>query len=251
MPNTVLINEWLWVLTLALMPVAGNFTGGLLAEYFTISPRTLSLALHLAAGIVLAVVSVELIPEALANGPAWMMVLAFAGGGVFFIVIDSVINIAAKRTGRDEADAGPWAIFFGVAVDLFSDGVMIGAGSTVTFSLGLLLAMGQVPADVPEGFATIASFRRRGVPRRARLLLCAAFAIPILFGATIGFWVVRGQSDEVKFALLAFTAGVLLTVTVEEILPEAHETSAESRWATSCLIVGFSIFTLLTSYLGS
>lgn len=241
------MKEWLWALAMASMPALGNFAGGALAELVPLSRRVLSLALHLAAGIVLAVVAVELMPEALAGGAPWAMVLAFVAGGAFFIAVDTAIEIAAKRTGRDSG-AGPWAIYFGVAVDLFSDGVMIGAGSTISTSLGLLLALGQVPADVPEGFATIASFRDQGLSRRSRLWLAASFALPILVGATVGYWAVRGQPEAIKLALLAFTAGVLLTVTIEEIVPEAHQ-GKDSRLATSFLIGGFALFALLSSYL--
>jgi ZIP family zinc transporter len=152
-------------------------------------------------------------------------------------------NVSTK-SGQTAA----WAIFFGVAVDLFSDGVMIGAGSTISFGLGVLLALGQVPADVPEGFATIATFRRQGVGRKRRLLLAAAFIVPILLGATVGYWGVRGQLEVVKLALLAFTAGVLLTVVIEEMVPQAHR-EADSRLAALLLVGGFALFALLSSYL--
>ena len=57
------MHEFFWVLAYASMPALGNFGGGLLAEFFRISPRLLSLALHLAAGIIIAVVSIELMPH--------------------------------------------------------------------------------------------------------------------------------------------------------------------------------------------
>ena len=176
------MSGWLNALLLAMMPALGNFAGGVLAEFVPVSRRTLSFALHTAAGIIFAVVAVELIPTAMSGGTPWVMILAFVGGGLFFLAVDAGIEVAAKRTGRGAEGTGPWAIFFGVAVDLFSDGVMIGAGSTLTFSLGLLLALGQVPADIPEGFATIATFRNQGVSRRTRILLAAAFAVPVLLG---------------------------------------------------------------------
>ena len=58
--------ELLVVLGLATIPAAANLAGGLLAEVRPVSDRTLSLALHGAAGIVLAVVAIELMPEVLA-----------------------------------------------------------------------------------------------------------------------------------------------------------------------------------------
>lgn len=237
-------------IVLAMLPALGNFAGGVLGEFLPVSQRTLSFALHTAAGIIFAVVAVELIPTAMSGGAPWVMIVAFVGGGLFFLAVDAGIEVAAKRTGRGSEGTGPWAIFFGVAVDLFSDGVMIGAGSTLTFSLGLLLALGQVPADIPEGFATIASFRKQGISRRTRLLLAAAFSVPVLLGATVGYWVVQGQPEGVKLGLLAFTAGVLLTVTVEEMIPEAH-VGPDGRWATLGLIGGFALFAYLSSYLGA
>jgi zinc transporter, ZIP family len=242
------MSEYLIALALTAIPAFSNFAGGLLAEAIRVSQRTLSFALHAAAGIVLAVVAVELLPEAFAVGPAWLMVLAFVAGGGFFIAVDGGIDRLQDRFGG-AGEGSPWGIFFGVAVDLFSDGVMIGAGSTITFALGLLLALGQAPADVPEGFATIAAFKRQGVARRTRLLLAASFFGAIFLGATVGFWAVRGQSAVVKLALLAFTAGILTTVVVEEIVPEAHR-GEEARSATVAFVGGFALFALLSAYLG-
>jgi ZIP family zinc transporter len=104
-----------------------------------------------------------------------------------------------------------------------------------------------VPADIPEGFATIATFKNKGVPRAKRILLSASFALPILIGTTLGYFAVRDQPDWVKLGLLAFTAGILLTVAVEEIVVEAHE-EEDSRWASLFLVGGFALFALLASY---
>ena len=243
------MDDYLKALAFAVMPILGNLVGGLLAELIQVSQRSLSLALHGAAGVVLGVVGVELMPEALAAESPWVVIIAFLAGGVFFVVIDQVIALVRSRSGAEESSAGPWVIFFGVAVDLFSDGVMIGTGTSVGLALGLLLALGQVPADIPEGFATMATFKRQGFTRRIRLLLTAALAVPILAGATIGYWAVQGQPELVKLSLLAFTAGILTTVVVEEIVPQAHQ-DGESRLAALILVGGFALFALLSAYVG-
>ncbi|GGC14302.1 MULTISPECIES: hypothetical protein [Cellulomonadaceae] len=126
---------WL-VLGLAALPALGNFAGGALAEFFRVSDRTLSLALHLAAGIVLAVVGLELMPEALAGSPAWVPMLAFVAGGAAFIGLDRVAVFVQARLGRPDEDATgsrtrAVGIFSGVSMDLFSDGVMIGTGAVI------------------------------------------------------------------------------------------------------------------------
>ena len=245
------MNDFLRVLLFAALPALGNLAGGFLSEMVNVSQRTLSLALHAAAGIVLAVVGIELMPAALEASQPWIVILAFVAGGVFFILMDRTIELVHARGPRGaEGNAGPWAIYFGVAVDLFSDGVMIGTGSTIGLGLGLLLALGQVPADIPEGFATIATFKRKGIPRAKRMTLAASLAVPIFLGATIGYWLVRGQPEIVKLALLAFTAGILLTVVVEEIIPESHQ-EEESRLAALLLTGGFALFALISVYFES
>ncbi len=245
------MDGYLAVLAFAALPALGNLAGGVLAEVLRPSPRLLGLALHAAAGIVLAVVAVELMPQALQADPPWPIVLSFGLGGAFFVAVDKGIELLRARLGS-RGDTGPWVIWFGVAVDLFSDGVMIGTGSTVALGLGLLLALGQVPADVPEGFATISNLRAAGVRLTTRLLLSAAFAVPIFLGATVGYWGMRGQPELYKLMLLTFTAGVLTTLVVEELVPEAHEEAGgvenEPRLAALVFIGGFALFALISAY---
>lgn len=243
------MSPYLAALCLALIPAAGNFLGGLLSEMLPDSRRGLSLALHAAAGMVIAVVAIEVTPRAMQIGPMWAMIAAFIGGGLFFILADSLLDVARRRTGRSSQNGGgPWLIYFAVAVDLFSDGVMVGAGATIGLSLALLLALGQVAADIPEGFATMATLRRDGISLVKRILLGLAFALPVLIGATVGYFAVRGHAEVFKVGLLVFTAGVLITVTVEEMMPEAHEIK-DSRWATLCFVLGFASFWFLTAAL--
>lgn len=248
------MSRFIVALGFAALPALGNFLGGLLSEVAHVSERTLSFALHLAAGVVLAVVGLELFGRGLESAaPAWMLVMALIGGGLFAVFLDLLLAHIRYRFGGGAEETGPWMIYAGVAADLFSDGVMIGAGAAVATSLALLLALGQIVGDLPEGFATLANFRRFGVPRARRLLIGASFALPILAGCTIGYWAVRGRPEVYQFTLLAFTAGILLTVAIEEMVTQAHALRSpgkESAWESLGLVAGFGLFALLSAYLG-
>ena len=244
------MGDYVIVLGLAALPAAGNFAGALLSETLNVSGRMLSLALHLAAGIVLAVVGLELMPEALAGSPAWVPILAFVAGGAFFMLLDRTLGFVQARLSLGEKASGPLGIFSGVSLDLFSDGVMIGTGTVVNPALGLLLATGQVPADVPEGFAAMASLRRAGLSRSRRLLLAAGFTIPILVGATLGYFALRDAPEIVTLSVLAMTGGALATVVVEEMIPEAHE-GETSRLGTIFFTAGFAISAAISVYVGA
>ena len=244
------MSEFWIVIGLALLPAVANFGGGLAAEVVQVSDRALSLALHLAAGVVLAVVGLELMPEAMRASAPWVPLLAFVVGGVVFIALDRAIGFVHGRLGgKDDNQASALSIFGGVSIDLFSDGVMIGTGTVVNPALGLLLALGQMPADAPEGFAAIATLRNAGIARRRRILLSAGFAIPILAGATLGFFALRHAPEILTLSLLALTAGALVSVVVEEMVSEAHEGDT-SQLGPIFLTAGFALFGAISVYLG-
>ena len=76
------MSDYLYVLTLALLPAFGNF-GRHCRGSRSGNTADASRALHVAAGIIVAVVAVELLPEALAGAAPWLVVLGFCAGGAF------------------------------------------------------------------------------------------------------------------------------------------------------------------------
>ena len=234
------------VIGLALLPALGNLSGGLLAEWLRPSRHALNLALHAATGVILAVVAVEVMPTALQETPAWLLALTFlAGGGAYLIVEEGI-----ERWQQDKdtaAGAGAWMVYVAIAADLVGDGLLIGAATAVTSQLGLALALGQVLADIPEGFAVAANFRDRGLGRAKRLLISVSFVVPVVGASVLAYLVLRGQGQTIKMAALVFVAGLYTLAAVEDMMAEAHESAEDSRWSAISFLVGFSLF-LVVSY---
>jgi ZIP family zinc transporter len=243
------VNSYWMVLGLALLPAAGNFAGGMLAEYFETSKARLNKALHAAAGIVIAIVSVELMPEALEKVSALAIATAFGLGGVTYVLINQVVSKLQGASDEKGASStqGMWMVYIAVSVDLASDGLMIGTGSAVSPALALTLALGQVLADFPEGYATIANMKDKGVPRSRRILLAASFAIPVLATASIAYFVLRNQSEVWQVGSLAFTAGLLTLAAIEDMVSEAHESVEDTSWSLLAFTGGFVLFVLVSA----
>jgi len=240
-----MLGELLTVVALALLPASGNFAGGLVAEWARPSRKALNHALHGAAGVMLAVIAVEVMPQALRGAQAWALALAFmAGGGIYLLVKARVESWQkAKEAG---AGAGAWMIYVGVTADLLGDGLLIGAGSAVSRELGIALAIGQVLADIPEGFAVIANFRDKGVSRAKRLLLSASFVLPVVAAAVVAYLVLRGQSEPVKMVVLVAVAGLYTLAAVEDMLREAHESAEDGRGSAVAFLAGFALFLMVS-----
>ena len=191
------------VIGLAILPALGNFAGGVLAEFTTVPKNRLNNVLHGAAGIVVAVVAIEIMPEALAKTSAWVIALGFGLGGAGYIAIEGFVEkLQGSRSEQGGSNLGMWMIYVAVSVDLFSDGLLIGTGSAISFSMALVLALGQVLADGPEGYATIANMKGKGIPRAKRMLLSASFVIPIVGAAILSYYLLRGQSDALQMGML-------------------------------------------------
>lgn len=242
------MSGYLNVLLIALLPLLGNFSGAVLAESMRVPPWAIGAALHAAAGIAIAVVSVDLMPRVLQVLPMWLTVLAFVGGALFSILIARGVQRLRRMTGGG-ASHGAWMVFMAVGADLFSDGMMTGAGSAVSRNLGLLLALSQTVANMPGGFAAAANLRDEGIDRRRRLLMSGAMLVPVFAGASAGFWLLRGAGELLENAALAFIVGVLLLATVEDMVPQADEPEAVRWITTTAFTAGFAFFALLSSYL--
>ncbi|MEJ7931460.1 peptidoglycan-binding protein [Ramlibacter sp. AN1015] len=242
------MDPWL-VLGLALLPAIGNFGGGMLAEFFPTNNRIVSIALHGAAGIVIAVVSTELMPEALEQLSPWLVAAAFGAGGVSYVAISGAVDrlqASAKPKGG-ASSSGMWMIYIAVSMDLASDGLMIGSGSAVSASMALVLAMGQVLADIPEGYATIANMKENEVPRSRRILLSASFVIPVVGMAMVSYFLLRDVADAWKMGALAFVAGLLSLAAVEDMISEAHESGEDTKWSMLAFTSGFVLFVLVSA----
>lgn len=236
------------VLLLSLLPGAGNFAGGMAAEFWKTSPRLLNWALHAASGIVLAIVAVELIPEAMGTLAGWWIATAFAAGGAVYMFVESTIERLQQRVGGgNESRTTMWMIYVAVAIDLTSDGLMIGTGSAVSSSLALVLAAGQVLADVPEGYATVANMRDKDVPRQRRILLSASFFVYVVGAALLSYFLLRNAPEAVKMAALVFVAGLLTVAAVEDMLEEAHDAREDNRRSILAFVGGFALFTLVSA----
>ncbi|QOY93506.1 hypothetical protein IM543_18400 [Massilia sp. UMI-21] len=239
----------IWQLAgLALLPVGGMLLGSLAAEWWRLSRNAIGALLHAAAGVASAVVSVELMPRILQDIAPWQLALAFVLGAAASVAMVKGVRRAVHTLELGET--GPWKVYLAVAVDLIGDGLMVGIGSAVAGGLGLMLALSQVIANIPGGFVALANLRDKGVSRPVRLAAAASLSLPVLIGAGLGFWLLRGQQVQLQNAALAFVVGMLLLATIEDLVPEADAPETRRLVTTAAFAAGFVFFALISLYLG-
>jgi ZIP family zinc transporter len=242
------MREIFTLIGLALLPAAGMVCGALAAEQWRLSHHAVGAVLHAAAGVAVAVVSVELMPRILEDISPWQLVAGFALGAAASVAMVKGVNHAVHSFKL--GGTGPWKVYLAVAVDLMGDGLMIGIGSAVSSGLGLMLGLSQVVANMPGGFVALANLRDKGMSRRVRLGAMASLFVPVFVGAGLGYWLLRDQSVVLQNTALSLVVGMLLLATIEDLVPEADEPKTRRSITTAAFSIGFAFFTLIALYLG-
>jgi ZIP family zinc transporter len=230
----------------ALVPVAALVAGGAVAAFRPPSPSWRSAIQHFAAGVVFAVVAVELLPDLRKRHDPWEIALSF-GLGV------AVMLGLRRLTGEGEAGGGEeggwsWGMLFAVGVDLLIDGLLLGVGFAAGAREGVLLALALAGECLSLGLAVAATLGRdRATPRWKVVAAPAGLALVFAAAAACGVTLLAGVSGHALTWVLAFGCAALLYLVTEELLVEAHEVP-ETSWATAAFFGGFLIFLVLGMY---
>ena len=126
-------------------------------------------------------------------------------------------------------------------------GVLAG-NDTVTMAGAFALAIGIAIQNCPEGAIISMPLRGAGISRGKAFLWGAASSIvePIAGGVTL---LLASQIQPLLPNLLAFAAGAMIYVVVEELIPEANE-GEHSNVGTIACAVGFVLMMVLDVALG-
>lgn len=135
----------------------------------------------------------------------------------------------------------------GLAIGVAFGAVAAGYDSA-TLAGAIALAVGIGIQNCPEGTAVAVPLRREGLSRAKAWWYGQLSAVVEPFAAVIGAVAVTMMQPMLPYAL-AFAAGAMIFVTVEEVIPESHS-GGHGDAATLGTIVGFAVMMTLDVALG-
>ncbi|MEG1366976.1 MAG: ZIP family metal transporter [Oscillospiraceae bacterium] len=136
----------------------------------------------------------------------------------------------------------------GMAVGLACALAAGGASASVTTASALALAMGIGLQNFPEGAAISLPLRKEGLSRGKSFFYGSASGIVEPIGGIIAV-IVAGTVTPLMPWLLAFAAGAMIYVVVEELIPEAH-LGEHSNVGTLGVMLGFLVMMVMDVALG-
>jgi ZIP family zinc transporter len=201
--------------------------------------------------------------EQTATAPAWVpATVGFLLGGAFLWAVDKTLPHLHLGLATDEAEGIPtsWqrSILLVLAITMhnFPEGLAVGvAFGAVAADLpaaalagAIALALGIGLQNFPEGMAVSVPLRREGVSRWKAFLLGQASGIVEPIAGVLGAAAVLLMRPILPYAL-AFAAGAMIYVVVEELIPESQMESITDV-ATIGAMLGFALMMTLDVALG-
>lgn len=136
----------------------------------------------------------------------------------------------------------------GLAVGVGFAGAAGGLEGGGSIEAAIALALGIGIQNIPEGLAVAMPLRREGVSRWRAVWYGQLSAIVEPVAAVVGAAAVVWVASLLPYAL-AFAAGAMIYVVVEEIIPETQQ-SGNDDLAAVAVLVGFAIMMVLDVALG-
>jgi zinc transporter, ZIP family len=226
------------ILPYILMATGAGILGGLLAFFWAPGVKARSAVQHFAAGVVLAAVASDLIPEVEKIGRPVGILGGFAAGGLTMIGLKWVVLKFEKR--QESKHQLPIGLAAAAAVDTLIDGAIISAGFTTGQQLGSLLA---IALAVELCFLTLSvgsEFHKNKSKRWQGLATTTGIAFLLLLGAIGASFFLQGASETTLAIFLSFGAAALIYLIAEELLVEAIQ-AEESLFSTAMLFAGFLV----------
>ena len=225
-------------IALVLTVIAGLSTGiGSTIAYLIKKPRIayLSFSLGLSAGVMIYISFMEFLPDAIeAVGELLGLVVFFIGIGAIGI-IDLLVpepenphnfeGLDEPTAPREQGHLMRTGLLtaFAIAIHNFPEGLATFASTLSDIRLGVFIAIAIAIHNIPEGIAvSVPIYYATGNKNKAFFYsFLSGLSEPV--GAMVGYVVLRPfLTPAVLAGILAFIAGVMIYISLDELLPMAH-----------------------------
>ena len=247
---------WLQAAGWGSLSASGLLIGAVGGYYMPLQHTTVARAMTFAAGVLLAVVAVDLVINA--RGAAS---LHWTGTGMLFgAAAFSCVNWLLSRRGaqhrkrcgecvqqpeEEQQPGSGLAIAAGTFLDGVPEGVVLGLSVQQFGTPGLGTVAAFFLANIPEALSSSAGMRRAA--RSARYVFGVWIGITLMIGpaAAAAGLVLLGTGPAVRGTAEAVAAGAILALVSETMIPEAFDSSPQFNGLL--LVVGFvALLVLLT-----
>jgi ZIP family zinc transporter len=271
------MNAILNAFLLSLVASLGTGLGGLIAVIRKPGKRSFGLLMGITAGVMISLSFLELVNEAWRLKGFWTATMGFGAGAFFILLVDILVphirfeemeTRGVERTAEQEMDTRPYPgrhrygrththtrivdprlfktgilLAVGITIHNLPEGIAVGAGYMHAPKFGLFIALAIMLHNIPEGIATALPLWKSGVGKwdSFRVALFSGMVEPI--GALAAVVFLKSFQNLLPGAL-AFAGGVMMFITLDELIPAAREHGHQHYTAIGIILGSLFVFVL-------
>ena len=197
----------------------GTTLGGVCGAFLNIkSNKIISFILEFAAGLMMAVICFDLIPESIKIIGNMGAVYGILFGVIIMILCNDIVNkkFSVTKTASSNLLKIGIIIGIGLAIHNFPEGLAIGTGFEISDELGIALAIAICIHDFPEGIVMAVPLKQGGYSKSKVIIYTAISGITTGLGAILGA-IIGNVSEKMIGFSLGFAAGAMLYITACEM----------------------------------
>jgi ZIP family zinc transporter len=136
----------------------------------------------------------------------------------------------------------------GITIHNLPEGIAVGAGYMHTPQFGMLIALAILLHNIPEGIATALPLCEAGMRRWDAFRIAFLSGLPEPIGALAAALFLQSFAFLIPGSL-AFAGGVMMFITLDELIPTAREYGHQHSCAIGIILGSIFVF-LLSGLLG-
>jgi len=213
--------------TLAIIAIiiAGPLIGSLLGIIKKPSLGFMYNMLAYAAGVMLAISFLNLIPESIRLSSIIISVMGIIFGSLAMFLADKIIphihpGLCTHEQGNPLQKTA-YYLLIGIFLHNFPEGIAIAAGTISGTKLSFMIAIAIAIHDIPEGICTSAPYYYISKKRLKSFLVSLATTIPTIIGFVLGYFFFPKISLVFVGFLTAATAGLMIYISSDELIPSS------------------------------
>jgi ZIP family zinc transporter len=200
-----------------------------------------------AAGVMLAISFLELIPESIHMGSVGVCVAGLVVGALTMFGLDKIIphlhpELCSQEQGCNLERTSIYLIL-GIFLHNFPEGMAIAIGSVTEVRVSIVIALAIAIHNIPEGICTSAPYYHSTGARLKSFLISSSTALPILMGYLLARHIFQNIPEPVVGFIIGATAGLMIYITTDELIPTSC--AGTNHQTIFCLMVGVVFVILL------
>ena len=178
-----------------------------------------------AAGVMLGISFLELIPESIRISSVGICVAGILMGALIMYGVDRIIphihpELCTQEQGCNLQRTSIYLIL-GIFLHNFPEGMAIAIGAVTGTKVSLIIALAIAIHNIPEGICTSAPYYHATGNRLKAFLVSSSTAVPLLIGYLLARYIFDSITPGVLGFIIGATAGLMIYITLDEIIPNS------------------------------